>query len=137
LLATNVLKKFGQGARDGRRQPLWVRVLALVCVLLVSGASTAQAAHFHGDVLPRGGVHAGLPGQAAQNQGEEHCSLCVAMHAGLPVGLQAAPEPVVGATASVAVCAVRRAQALLEFAMFSRPPPGVDGRTHGAGPATV
>jgi len=107
--------------------PKWMRVLALLCLVLVGGASSAQAVHIHGQWLPHHAVTAGEPMNAAQLPGgEEHCALCMAMHAALPVSMRMEPVRAV----LVAFVAVERAERVAEsswhFAMFSRPPPVVE-----------
>jgi hypothetical protein len=104
--------------------PLWLRVLALACLLVVGTVSTVQAVHIHGEWLPTGAHRAGLPADASQVPGgEEHCPLCVAMHSALPTALQMAPEPALVAEADVVEQAMPAAETHWHFAMFSRPPP--------------
>jgi hypothetical protein len=108
-----MMQRLQRGAVE-HSYPQWVRLLAMVCLLLVGGASTAQAAHIHGQWLPQ------------TQGGEEHCGLCMAMHAALPVAMRV--EPVrLALVARVAIEADERAAASSwHFAMFSRPPPAVD-----------
>ncbi len=104
-------------------QPLWLRLAALVCVLLVSVAGVAQAAHIHGDLLPN---HATQIGAHVDNDGavsEDACPLCVAMHSALPAaGFAALPSGLHGETALPSACS-RKPQSPWTFAAFSRPPP--------------
>jgi hypothetical protein len=86
----------------------WRVLLALLCVLLVVVAGTAQVAHSHPDGTD---THA-------------DCSLCAAAH--VTVQLQQTPAP----APPVAIIAVLEAQpapsapsALSTFALFTRPPP--------------
>jgi hypothetical protein len=103
-----------------------MRVLAVLCLLLVGGASTAQAAHIHGQWLPHHATQAGEPMQAAQSAGsEERCALCMAMHAALPVSLRVEPVRVALVAVAVSECADRVVDSQWHFAMFSRPPPAV------------
>ncbi len=107
-----------------RPYPKWMRVLAMLCLLLVGGASTAQAAHIHGQWLPHHAAQAGEPMQAAQSPGgEERCALCMAMHAALPVSMRVQPMRVALVAVAVAESADRVADSPWHFAMFSRPPP--------------
>jgi len=104
-----------------------MRVLALLCLVLVGGASSAQAVHIHGQWLPHHAAQAGEPMSAAQLPGgEERCALCMAMHAALPVSMRVEPVRAV----LVAVVVVERAERVAEssrhFALFSRPPPVVE-----------
>jgi hypothetical protein len=117
-----MMQRLQRGAVE-HSYPQWVRLLAMVCLLLVGGASTAQAAHIHGQWLPQHAAHASQPASATQTQGgEEHCGLCMAMHAALPVAMRV--EPVrLALVARVAIEAEERAAA---SSWFSRPPPAVD-----------
>jgi hypothetical protein len=95
----------------------------MVCVLLVGIAGTAQAAHIHGQWLPQHGAELSLPADAALGQGEEHCSLCVAMHSALPWTQAAAAEgmaPVVLVPTAFERQIPKRPWTL---GVFSRPPP--------------
>jgi hypothetical protein len=107
--------------------PKWIRVLALLCLLLVAGASTAQAAHIHGQWLPHAAAHVSEPATAAQLAGgEERCALCMAMHAALPVSLRMEPVYVELIARVPVETDDRVVAASWHFAMFSRPPPAVE-----------
>jgi hypothetical protein len=121
-----MMQRLQRGAVE-HSYPQWVRLLAMACLLLVGGASTAQAAHIHGQWLPHHAAEVSQPATVAQTEGgEEHCGLCMAMHAALPVAMRV--EPVrLALVARVAIEAEERAAASSwHFAMFSRPPPAVD-----------
>jgi hypothetical protein len=103
-----------------------MRMLAVLCLLLVGGASTAQAAHIHGQWLPHSAVKAAVPVSATQLPGgEEHCLLCMAMHSALPVSMRLEPVRLALVSCTVAESADRLAASSWHFAMFSRPPPAV------------
>ncbi|MDQ2924780.1 MAG: hypothetical protein M3R43_04400 [Acidobacteriota bacterium] len=112
-----------QNGRTARSRPQWLRLMAMLCVLLVGGISTAQAAHIHGQWLPQKAARASLAPDASEGQGEEHCPLCVAMHSALPEVLQVAPEPVQESGQRMVAHVLVAPQKLWSFAMFSRPPP--------------
>jgi hypothetical protein len=99
----------------------------MLCLLLVGGASTAQAAHIHGQWLPDHAAHATQPPSAMQVPGgEEHCGLCMAMHGALPVSMRLEPARL-ALVACVPVLADERvAESSWHFARFSRPPPAVE-----------
>jgi hypothetical protein len=104
--------------------PLWTRTLALVCLLLVSAVSFAQAAHIHGQWLPDRHHHASTQVDSSQLPGgEERCSLCVAMHSALPVAMHVEPALTVLTEVRLVPTLDRAPAALWHFAMFSRPPP--------------
>jgi hypothetical protein len=101
-----------------------MRVLAVLCLLLVGGASTAQAAHIHGQWLPHKAAQAADPGQATQLPGgEEHCLLCMAMHTALPVTLRFEPVRMVLLRCIVPETPDHVAASPWHFDLFSRPPP--------------
>lgn len=104
--------------------PQWIRAVALFCLLLIGAVGTVEAVHIHGEWLPHKAaelhappVNPGLPG------GEEHCPLCVAMHATLPVPMLTTPLPPMWATALPVERVVAGYESQWHFAMFSRPPP--------------
>jgi hypothetical protein len=115
--------------------PHWLRVWAVLCVLLVGVVSTVQAAHVHGEWLTHHGKRVSLPMEASQGQGEEHCPLCVAMHSSLPVTMQVVPEPLRQVAQTLTTRVLAAPDKLWSFAMFSRPPPVV-AQTFAAGEAS-
>lgn len=108
----------------GHSYPLWLRVLAFACLLLVSGASSVQAVHIHGQWLPQKAVQVGAAADGSQLPGgEEHCPLCVAMHSALPVSAHLEPTRLVLVECRLVQSVDRAPEAAWHFAMFSRPPP--------------
>ncbi|MDE1176629.1 MAG: hypothetical protein PW789_08470 [Edaphobacter sp.] len=108
------------GLRENR--PMWLRVLALVCVLVVTVMSTAQVAHTHAEF-------SALKQQNPKHNGpspDDHCPLCVAMHSALAAPQHFTPEPTLSIQRldSVAVEAERIFR--WRFEMASRPPPAQD-----------
>ena len=102
----------------------WMRWFAVLCVLFLGAASTAQAAHNHGSA--RTAAHQQWDGPSdGQNtpSGDEHCPLCVAMHSVLPAALPAAPGPPALVLLTISAPAERDVAADWHFARFSRPPP--------------
>jgi hypothetical protein len=95
----------------------------MLCVALMAAVGTAQAVHIHGDWLPQNALHATVPADASQGQGEEHCPLCVAMHSALPVTLAVVPESLQEVRLLLSAHVLIAPQRLWSFAMFSRPPP--------------
>jgi hypothetical protein len=117
------MKRLQRGA-GAAVHPKWMRVLALLCLLVVGGVSVAQAAHIHGKWLPEHASKAGVPADASQVAGgEEHCSLCVAMHSAMPVAERVGPVRLVLVDCVVAQAEEHAPEARWHFAMFSRPPP--------------
>jgi hypothetical protein len=103
---------------------MWMRVVALACLLLVGVASSVQAVHVHGRWLPGHATNVGAPADASQLPGgEEHCPLCVAMHSALPVAQRVEPVRMVLVECRAAQTVDRAPDSQWHFAMFSRPPP--------------
>ena len=88
----------------------WRILLALVCVLLVVVAGTAQVVHAHADGAA---THA-------------DCSLCAAAHVTVHLEQTPAPAPPVVIIAVLEAQPVSVAPSVLStFALFTRPPPAV------------
>jgi len=103
---------------------LWLRVLTFAFLLLVVGASSAQAIHIHGEWLPQNAIHAGsLPNGSQAPGGEEHCPLCIAMHSALPVAAHVDVLLLTVVECKVAHALNHAPETQWHYAMFSRPPP--------------
>jgi hypothetical protein len=119
--------QFRAGANDGA-QPLWLRVLALACLLLVGFASSAQAVHVHGQFLPQ------VEKRVTQSTGisqlpvsDAGCLLCVAMHSALPAAPALPWAPAMVGDVRVPATAIDRvSETLWHYSMFSRPPPAAE-----------
>ena len=106
-------------------QSATARLLAILCLLLLSVVSTAQACHAHPDSVPqaKSSQHK-TPGDLPSNApGPDHCPLCVAMHSALPASPGVAPTPVQCVHTLVAGAVSPRRVRGIPFASFSRPPP--------------
>jgi hypothetical protein len=106
-------------------QPMWMRLLALACLLFVGVASSAQAVHIHGKWLPDNTVKASTAADASQLPGgEEHCPLCLAMHsAALPISAHVEPVRLLVVELRPTQTVEHIPESQWHFAMFSRPPP--------------
>jgi hypothetical protein len=111
-----------QPGRIAQRQPVWLRLMALMCILLIGVASTAEVCHTHpGTIASSRNSGQNVPGSNVP--GPDHCPLCVAMHTALPATASASFEPVLQAQ-PVAVKLAADAWALQwSYELFSRPPP--------------
>lgn len=98
-------------------RPVWMRMLAIVCLLLVVAMSTIQVCHVHGEAAAKQGSRQGDPTP------ENHCPLCVAMHSAVPTGIHVAPEPLAAVRALDSVAADAERMFRWRFEMASRPPP--------------
>ena len=101
-----------------RHRPMWLRVLAVACVLVVTLMSTAQVSHAHNDfsVTKQNSNH-NSPSTT------DHCPLCVAMHSALAVSQQYAPEPTLSVQRLDSVAAEAARIFRWRFELASRPPP--------------
>ena len=124
-LQTALMKHRNQLRSGIGAQPLWQRVLAIACLLLVGFASSAQAVHVHGQWLPDSHVHASAAADASQLPGSEaDCPLCVAMHSAMPATIAVPTTALVAdETARVSLVAERVPETQWHYAGFSRPPP--------------
>ena len=102
---------------------MWLRVAALLCVLLVGVAGVAQAAHIHGELLPSSAVRAAAHTLLSPALGEDACPLCVAMHSALPVAGFAALVVALLLECNLLLASTHKPRAQWYFAAFSRPPP--------------
>lgn len=104
------------------QRPTWLRLIALLCVLMVCVMSTVQVAHNHSEssALKQNSNHNG-PAP------DDHCPLCVAMHSALPVSMHA-PEPILQIQALDTVAADAERIFRWRFEMASRPPPAASDR---------
>jgi hypothetical protein len=110
--------KFQLG-RIAERQPGWLRVMAMMCVLLLCIASTAEVCHTHP------GISSTSKDSRQNAPGPDHCPLCVAMHTALPATWHTAPDPVLQTQPMAPrAVAVQRVQQW-SYELFSRPPPAV------------
>ena len=112
-----------QRGQSDRQRPMWLRLIAIVCVLVVCAMSTAQVCHTHAEFS--------LLKQNSRNNGpapDDHCPLCVAMHSALPVALHVAPEPMLQIQALDSVAADAERIFRWRFEMASRPPPADQNR---------
>lgn len=119
-----LLKRLQSRAVD--TQPTWLRTVAMLCLLLVAFAGTAQAVHVHGQWLPHQQIQADVAVQASQAPSEAACPLCMAMHSALPV-VAAVPSTEILAEKAIRVAAVADhvPDEAWHFARFSRPPPAM------------
>jgi len=118
-----LIKRIKRGSVE-HSHPLWLRVLAYACLLLVVGASFEQAVHIHGQWLPQKAIHAtAVPDGSQLPGGEESCPLCMAMHSALPAVAHVQVVQLVLVECNVVQRVDYAPETLWHFAMFSRPPP--------------
>ena len=113
--------------QPGRNRPgfaLWMRLAALLALLLILAGSTVQAGHAHGGWLPRHGTQADAwLGSSDLPANEANCQICVAMHSACATAAEHQVQVV-----STALCRLPRfcgsvRTRPLGFSLFGRPPP--------------
>ena len=125
--------QFGRSKRDkanrpqtGERRAGWLRLLALLCLLLVSVASTVQVCHVHGELASTSGNS--RDSRDSRQTVPDHCPLCAAMHSALPTTAHTDTEPVLQVqTVLLQAVQVARVQRW-SYELFSRPPPVVSSQ---------
>ncbi len=118
--ASNKMEIMIRPGQTNQHRPMWLRVLAMVCLLVLCLASTAQVSHVHGE------VPGGHDSQTSRQPVPDHCPLCLAMHSALPATERTAPEPVLQVRAvPLKTFTVQRLQRW-SYELFSRPPPATE-----------
>ena len=106
--------------------PLWMRLVAVFGLLLMLVASSAQASHVHGEWTPHTLAQVTSQADAVEWPVDEtNCPLCMAMHAALPSGMQAYARSLFVVGCRIASFQDRIASRVLQFSLFSRPPPAL------------
>ena len=108
------------GLRSER--PFWLRLLAVLCLVVVTIMSTAQVSHAHAGLFP-------LKQQSPKHNAptpDDHCPLCVAMHSALAATQEYAPEPTLSMQRLDSVANEAERSFRWRFEMASRPPPAQD-----------
>ena len=143
------MPRHGQFAstRSGRKErlaePAWFRVLAQLCVLLITLGACVQACHVHDDGGPAP-WKTSLDANRSQRNGPDtpantpasppdHCLLCVAMHAAMPSVHGAVPVPIRQTQLTTPVALLPRRLQRVSFDLFSRPPPSIPAHAGQAG----
>ena len=104
---------------DSEQRPVWLRLLAMLCVLVVCMTSTVLAYHTHADfsALKQNSQH-NSPAT------DDHCPLCVAMHSVVPFVVMVAA--VVLVKIGTATPVMRETRTIIRYwhpTLFNRPPP--------------
>jgi hypothetical protein len=101
------------------RKPIWLRLIAMLCVLLISIASTAEVCHSHPD------LSSASKNSQRNAPAPDHCPLCVAMHTALPATAQTSPDPVLQVQMIVPRTVALQRALRWSYELFSRPPPAM------------
>jgi hypothetical protein len=126
-----------QSGQTRQQRPMWLRTLAMVCLVVLSVASTVQVCHVHAEqpvaqsemhgATNSGSNQDSSPGDPRDSRQTvpDHCPLCVAMHSALPATAHTAPEPVRQVQAVLLTTVQLQRVQRWSFDLFSRPPPVV------------
>jgi hypothetical protein len=120
-----------QPGLNSLRQPLQLRWIALLSLLLLVVMSTAQVCHTHNPPLQQADIHQGTSDQTPTNPAPsqapsptpDHCPLCMALHAAMPASALGAPEPVLLVQALNSPAADTPRIVRWHFDLAIRPPP--------------
>jgi len=95
-----------------------MRMIAALCILMITFMSAAQACHTHAESasLRQSSHHNQLPP-------EDHCPVCMAMHSALPATLHLAPAPTLEIEPLSAAASDTLRSFSWRFEMASRGPP--------------
>ena len=115
--------QLGTSPRPSPQRPAWLRVLALLCLMLLSVASTEQACHIHAEIAAKSS--GSQDSRDSRQTVPDHCPLCVAMHSALPATAHTAPEPVLQIQAVLLQAVQTQRNQRWSYELFSRPPPAV------------
>lgn len=111
------MQSYLQRGNNSRQTAVWLRLIAVFCLLMVTFMSAAQACHTHAEAssLRQGTHHQPAP--------EDHCPVCVAMHSALPASLHLAPAPTLQVEALTASVSDSLRAFHWRFELASRGPP--------------
>ncbi len=106
-----------------------MRLVALLCVLLITLGACIQACHVHDDGGPAAwkaspNSQHNAPGNAP-GSAPDRCLLCMAMHAAIPSARGVAPAPLGQRHRTSLVARLPRRVQRVSFDLFSRPPPAL------------
>lgn len=113
------MQTYLQRGRNSDQSGTWLRLIATLCILMVTFMSAAQACHTHAEAssLRQSSQH-------HQPAPEDHCLVCVAMHTAIPETTQALPETTVDVARYMALPPSPVSHSTLRtFDLQTRPPP--------------
>jgi len=117
------MQSYLQRGKNSERPVIWLRLVASLCILMVTFMSAAQACHTHAEVSSlRQNSHHNQPAP------EDNCPVCVAMHSALPAPLHLAPAPAIEVQPLSQAASDTLRTFRWRFEMASRgPPQGLSG----------
>ena len=112
------MQSYLQRGKDSQPHVVWLRLIATLCILMVTFMSAAQACHTHAEAASlKQDSHHNLPAP------EDHCPVCMAMHSALPATLHLAPAPTLEIEPLSVVASNTLRSFNWRFEMASRGPP--------------
>lgn len=112
------MQSYLQRGKNSQQPAVWMRMIAALCILMVTFMSAAQACHTHAETSSL--KQSSHPNQPAP---EDHCPVCVAMHSALPASLHLAPAPTIEIEPLSTVASDTLRTFRWRFEMASRGPP--------------
>jgi hypothetical protein len=115
------MQSYLQRGKNSQQPVVWMRMIAALCILMITFMSAAQACHTHAE-------QSSLRQSSHHNQApqEGHCPVCMAMHSALPATLHLAPAPTLKIEPLNAVASDTSRSFNWRFEMASRGPPATD-----------
>ncbi len=112
------MQSYLQRDRNSAQRTTWLRLIAVLCILMVTFMSAAQACHTHAETTS---LQQGTHNQPAP---EDHCLVCVAMHTAIPAASQGSQVTTVDvAQYVVPLPAMEGHGTIRSFDLQTRPPP--------------
>lgn len=110
-----------QREKSNQQSAVWLRLIALLCIVMVTFMSAAQSCHTHAEAssLRQGSQH-----NQRQPVPEDHCLVCVAMHTAIPAAAQVLQETSVATAQYVPLPRSAEGHGTIRtFDLQTRPPP--------------
>lgn len=112
------MQSYLQRGKKSQQPVVWLRMIAALCILMITFMSAAQACHTHAETDSfKQNSHHNVP------QPEDHCPVCMAMHSALPATLHLAPAPTLEIEPLSTVASDTLRSFNWRFEMASRGPP--------------
>jgi hypothetical protein len=113
------MQSYPQRGKSTLQPAIWLRMIAVLCIVMVTFMSAAQSCHTHAEAssLRQGSQH-------HQPAPEDHCPVCMAMHSAIPATAQGSQATIIdGAQYLVPLPAVEAHGTIRSFDLQTRPPP--------------
>jgi hypothetical protein len=114
------MQTYLQREKSSGQSAIWLRLIAALCILMVTFMSAAQACHTHAEAssLTQSSHHNNQPSP------EDHCPVCMAMHSAIPAPTHVWHGTTVDVAQYVVPASVEQAHGTIHaFDLQTRPPP--------------